>query len=229
MIRRDYIEGVFVAQIVQFSQMFADKVFPTFANPEAQAEQVSHDYWEQKMSEPCGPEGPDDDFGSIADDAQQKGIEYYETMHAMHFTVVNLFTAGLFHLFEQQVGTLLKDWTDKRPKYPVDTMKGLDWTDGDKVTPMKDAPRWADLLELNLVANVIKHAEGNSADKLRALNPIHFELPAVRGTSLERDEPFEYMLGEPLTGEGIYITKEEYDRFSGAVIEFWKWVGNVIG
>ena len=37
------------------------------------------------------------------------------------------------------------------------------------------------------------------------------------------------MLGEPLTGEGIYITKDDYDSFVQAVIDFWTWLAGVVG
>jgi hypothetical protein len=37
------------------------------------------------------------------------------------------------------------------------------------------------------------------------------------------------MLGEPLTGEGIYVTKDDYDAFVAAVIDFWNWLAGVVG
>ena len=55
MIRGDYLAGVFIPQIKQFDKMFSGSVFPPFADPEAQAEKVAQDYWDQKMSEPVGP------------------------------------------------------------------------------------------------------------------------------------------------------------------------------
>jgi hypothetical protein len=122
MIHSDYLTGVFIPQIAQFDKMFSETVFPPFADPEAQANKVAQDYWDKKMSEPVGEFGPDEDPGDIADDAHQKSIDFYETMTAMHHTVVNLFTAGVFHLFEQQVGTLLQDWSGKRPKFPFDEL-----------------------------------------------------------------------------------------------------------
>ena len=37
-----------------------------------EANKVAQEYWDQKMSEPYGPDGPDDDPGDIADDAHQE-------------------------------------------------------------------------------------------------------------------------------------------------------------
>jgi hypothetical protein len=228
MIRADYLTGVFIPQIALFDKMFSETVFPPFADPEAKANKVAQDYWDQKMSEPCGPDGPDEDPADIADDAQQKAIDFYETMFAMHYTIVNLFTAGVFHLFDQQIGTLLEDWTGKRPKFPFDELGKLSIKDraGNEV-PFKSAPTWAKLDELRLVANVVKHAEGDSANKLRAVNDAHFKLPSVRGTELEKWFG-ERMLGEPLMGEGIYIDKADYDAFVTAAVEFWKWLASMV-
>jgi hypothetical protein len=229
MLRGDYITGVFVVQIKQFDMMFSGTVFPPFTDPEAQANKVAQDYWDQKMSEPCGPDGPDEDPADIADDAHQKSLDFYETMTAMHHTVLNLFTAGAFHLFEQQAGTLLESWTGTRPKFPFSAFEELVKNRNGPAIDVKAAPIWPRLNELRLVSNVVKHSEGDSADKLRAVNDAYFKLPAVRGTELEKDFGGDRMLGEPLTGDGIYVTKDNYDAFVQAIVEFWTWLASVVG
>jgi hypothetical protein len=193
-------------------------VFPPFADPETQANKIAQDYRDKKMSEPVCEFGPDRAPGDIADDAHQKSIDFYETMTAMHHTVLNLFTAGVFHLFEQQVGTLLENWNGKRPRFPFDELGKSAFKDqaGNEVAS-NSAPDWAKMDELRLFANVVKHAEGDSANKLRAVNNAHFKLPWVRDTELEKHFG-DRMLGEPLTGEGIYVVKADYDAFVVAVI-----------
>jgi hypothetical protein len=104
----------------------------------------------------------------------------------MHHTVLNLFAAGVFHLFEQQAGTLLQDWTGTRPKYPFSGLEDLLKNKNGPTIDVKAAPTWSRVNELRLVANVVKHSEGDSADKLRAVNDAYFKLPAVRGTDLEK-------------------------------------------
>jgi hypothetical protein len=155
MLSGDYITGVFVGQIKQFDKMFSGTVFPPFADPDVQANKVAQDYWDQKMSEPCGPDGPDDDPGDIAGDAHQKSLDFYETMTAMHHTVLNLFAAGVFHLFEQQAGTLLQDWTGTRPKYPFSALEELLKSKNGPAIDVKAAPTWSRVNELRLVANVV--------------------------------------------------------------------------
>ncbi len=230
MIHSDYVAGVFLAQIKQFDKVFSGTVFPPFADPETQANKVAEDYWNQKMSEPVGEDGPRYDPGDVADDAHEKSIEFYETMHAMHQTVLNLFAAGVFHLFEQQLGTLLEDWNGKRPKYPFNELiNGATFVDksGNR-TAFNAAPAWAKLDELRLVANVVKHAEGSSASDLRSVNDEYFKHPAVRGTSLAEHFGHDRMQGEPLSGEGMYVTKDDYDGLVAAVVAFWTWLADTI-
>ena len=230
MLSAHYITGALVPQIQRFDKMFSETVSPPFANPEAQAEKVAHDCWDQKMSEPVGEYGPDEDAGDIADDAHQESLDFYFTMTAMHHTVLlNLFAAGVFHLFEQQAASLLADWTGNRPDKPFAAFEALVSNKNGPAIDVKAAPTWSRINELRLVANVVKHAEGNSADQLRSVNDAYFKLPAVRGTPLGKDFGGAQMLGEPLTGEGLYITKDDYDAFVATVIEFWNWLAGVVG
>jgi hypothetical protein len=229
MLRAHYILGALVLEIEQFDKMFSESVFPPFADPEAQSEKVAHEYWDQKMSEPRGEDGPDEEPGDIADDAHAKSLDFYFTMSAMHNTVLSLFTAGVFHLFEQQAATLLADWTGARPKHPFSAFEALVNNENGPAIDVKAAPTWARIKELRLVANVVKHAEGDSADQLRAVNDSYFKLPAVRGTDLEKHFGRAQVLGAPLTGEGIYVTKPDYDAFVKAVVEFWNWLAAVVG
>lgn len=224
MLNGAYVEGVFVPQVQQFDKLFIETVFPPLADPELPAGKVSESYWTERMSEPCGPDGPDEDPADIADSAFGKSLEFYETMTAMHYTVLNLFTAGLFHLFEQQLGTLLTGEGGKRPEHPVTALRELAKSEHSLRIDVTAAPSWPLLEELQLVANVIKHAEGKSADKLRDLNNNYFMLPAVRGTELAQHFRGDRLAGEPLTGEGIYVTKEQYGAFVNAVIDFWHWL-----
>jgi hypothetical protein len=60
------------------------------------------------------------------------------------------------------------------------------------------------------------------------VNDAHFKLPSVRDTDLEKFFG-ERILGEPLTGDGIYVTKDDYDAFVAAVIDFWNWLVGLVG
>ena len=75
-----------------------------------------------------------------------------------------------------------------------------------------------------MVANVVKHAAGDSEQQLRQLNPIYFREPLIRQPGFEAIPSSDSRIGEPLTGELIFITKENYDDFVRSVIGFWEWL-----
>lgn len=218
------IREVLIRQVRQFDEMFSGKVFPPFDDPEAQAEKVAQDYWNRRMSEPV-TEDNDVDPGVIADQAHDKSLAFYLTLAAMHTTVLNLFTAGLFHLFEQQTGLLYRDWTGTSSPRPVEALRH--WLNDElKIDITATALAWARLNELRLVANVVKHAEGNSAQELRRINGDYFRQPLLRTPGFQDIPSIDHPIGAPLTGEDIYITKADYDEFVRSVVSFWEWLAS---
>lgn len=217
----DYIQRVVIRQVRQFDEMFSGTVFPPFADPDAQAERVAQDYWNERMSEPVG-EDDDVDAGVIADQAHERSLAFYSTLAAMHTTVLNLFTAGLYHLFEQQCGSLLRDWTGASGS--VQALR--DWLRTELRIDTTGCPSWPRMNELRLVANVVKHAEGDSERELRQLNPIYFREPLIRQPEFADIPSPVFPLGAPLTGELIFITKANYDEFVQTVISFWEWLAS---
>ena len=55
-----WIRGVVVPQVHQFDELFRTRVFPAFADPEAQAQRVADDHYQRRMSEPVDEDGPVD-------------------------------------------------------------------------------------------------------------------------------------------------------------------------
>jgi hypothetical protein len=167
------------------------------------------------------PAGDDVDPGDVTDEAQQRSLAFYFTMAAMHTTVLNLFTAGLWHLFEQQAGVVNRELTRQQ---------GAGWFHGigrlvasAAGIDIQTAPSFAKLTELRLVANVVKHAEGDSAARLRAVNPDYFREPLLRHPAFRDILTFEKPVQTPLTGEDLYVTKADYDLCLRVAIDFWRW------
>jgi hypothetical protein len=80
---------------------------------------------------------------------------------------------------------------------------------------------------LNDIASVVKHAEGPAAERVRRTCPKLFELPALRRPEYRdfRGSRRSHLpVGAPLTGEDLYVTKEDFDHYAGAVLEFWDWL-----
>jgi hypothetical protein len=216
---------IVVPQIRRFDQLFSGTVFPPFANPDQQAEAVAQKRWDELGAEVVGEDNPDRDEGDIAEAAQAAGLAFYETISAMHHTVLNLFTAGLFHLFEQQVGAQYRHWTGKTaPHKPLAVVR--DWLRDKLGIDATQAPSWGRLLELELVANVVKHTEGRSAADLRALKltPNTFVSRSCASPHSPTSRHRTSRLNRHSRGTTIYISKVDYDRFLEAVLAFLEWL-----
>jgi hypothetical protein len=167
----------------------------------------------------------DVDPGSIAEDAQERSLSFYFRLTAMQFTVVNLFTAGLYHLFEQQAAELLRSWSVPPGREPLATLREVLTTQCG--FSFETVSSWSRVQQLNDVANVVKHADGSSAERLRKTCPKLFELPLLRRPAYRdlrmRSGPHR-PVGAPLTGEDVYVTKEDFDLYARAVLDFWDWL-----
>jgi hypothetical protein len=159
----------------------------------------------------------------MAELAFNAGLEHYEQMTATRQTVINTFAITVSHLFEQQrhllsFGTLL-DWErDSRQR----ERRFGEFLEDRGVNHSMFIHR-AKLEELDLVANVSKHAEGQSAERLRNLRPELFVPPSIRG------DPFFGSstvgpVNRPLMGEDLFVQPEDLRAYLEAIESFWQFV-----
>lgn len=215
------IEWILLPQVRLFIETFTEKVYPPISDPEREAERLGKEFWDEQMQRRAREAA---DVGSIADDANQLSIDSYFRLAAMQFTVVNLFTAGLYHLFEQQVADLLRRWDVDKGRQPLDTLRSV--LTKQFGFSFETLSCWPKIQQVNDVANVVKHAEGSSAERLRKTCPKLFELPTLRKAEYRdlRTGPRPSPIVAPLTGEDVYITKEDFDLYAEAIVEFWEWL-----
>ncbi len=63
--------------------------------------------------------------------------------------------------------------------------------------------------------------------RLRKSCPQFFDLPMVRRTEfrhVRRLEGAHRPVVAPLTGEDLYLTKEDFDSYAKAAVAFWEWL-----
>lgn len=75
--------------------------------------------------------------------------------------------------------------------------------------------------ELRLVANTVKHAGGDSLEKLKLRNPSLFKDPL---NPLADAEPpgWQFVLAiRPLVGEGLRLTTDHFNSYKSAIDMFW--------
>lgn len=213
----------FRVQIGTLRDLFTRHVYPPFADPDAVA-------WQEMRR-------LRDEFD--LEDVVPRATELFE----MKTILINLFAAGLFHQFEQQLVVLIEhqfidprlqkrldaNWPTIKPKATKKLKsKGIrnDFARWSKSTLRLDPrgfPQWNRICELNLVANVVKHAEGRSADDLRKIRPELFDHPMMRQPEYQDLEPTDLSTRHPLAGADFYVDKPDFDEYASVLDEFWVW------
>lgn len=210
----------FLRSLGRYQRLLDEHVYPPFADLEhAAADQArpEHEGWVQQRY----PDPEDYDAGVAADHFNALSQRIYDDLFAMQTTLLNLFTAGLYHSFEQQMATMYLHAGGTASTTPKPTFEtwakaslGLDVTTGDG---------WSKIIELALVANVVKHAEGRSEHQLRCLRPDVFQHPLMRDPAYASIPPSKMPTRAPLSGEDVYLIKADFDQYAAAVSSFWPW------
>lgn len=155
-------------------------VAPVFANLSKRAVAIANAEFIRIGRQPAN-EDFDGDMSVAAETAQAKGQAFYETMNSIQQATLNLFSAGLFHLLEQQLADLCHDRAfDEDP--PNDTKLEIvaKWYSTQFGLQFSSLASWQKISQLRLLANAVKHGEGSSAIELRALRPDLFQDPTIQ-------------------------------------------------
>ena len=196
-------------QIDAFADTLSRRVLPGFANLDEEGKQIADEAYRELVS--GYQEEPD--WGSLAEQAQNEAITFYETMYGIRQGVRNMFAVGLWHLFEQQLADFVRHAI---LDYPRGTTRNPDFDAAQKLIgnewhiDVTRFPSYLRLDELRLLANCAKHGDGGSCAQLRELRPALFT-PFPHDTA--------GCLGStpviaPLGGEHLYVTEED---FSGTI------------
>jgi hypothetical protein len=215
----------FVPQLRAIVEVLEKRTLPAFAGIEQEAEAVSEEIWEAFMS---APGTGDEDPGDFAEAAEQAGVSHYMLLDGIRQGMVNLFAAALYHAFEQQVMLFLRkqvlDLRDENnPKLfqLAEFQKRLKAL-GIDITKFSS---WAKVDELRLVANTVKHAEGDSARKLHQMRPDLFEHSKVSGISPSLGKGLPRVF-QPLVGEDLYVPLTDVQQYRDSLVGFWKELSN---
>ncbi len=281
----EYITDVFIPDVDTFAQCLTKRLLPTFNTLDTEAEQLKQEEYDRLANSIFSDDG---DLSEIAEKAHDKAISFYITMSNALQGIINMFTVGLYHLWEQQLILLhrkelvkIEDEKNislritkkskarlKSEGVPDDVLQKLngiksgknklEFLDnvnkkiGDEQTVkyissiIKHAEKhfsslnsneaikalqengidvtkfncWTKIDELRLVANTVKHADGESAEELKELRPDMFKHPDSM-LSIQMSAKLVGPVYLPLFGEGLYITQDEFDSYVITVKEFW--------
>jgi hypothetical protein len=205
-----------------YGQWVEEHIIPMSDQLEKMANAVEKDAYDNLMSQPVG----DDYSGDGSDEAEAAhdiGLSFYEDISKMYQATLNLFSAGLFHVMEQQLADLTRDGAIEREVSDTKLEVVADWYRKNCQLDLTQFPAWSVIAELKDVANSTKHAEGRAAKQLRAKHPELFVYPSLR-----KDDPNTTKavspLSLPLGGDGLYVTSVEFRNYHKAVLDFFEWL-----
>ncbi|MBS1856119.1 MAG: hypothetical protein JST11_12190 [Acidobacteria bacterium] len=218
------IESRLIGPITAFREYVFRDVLPAFGNLNERACQLASDYYHRAGSMQAGPD--DIDMSDVAEDAQEHAHDWYAMMVSLQQTMRNLLAAGLFHMAEQQLAMLCRD-----ARFPVapphDTKLAVvnRWYKANLRLDLMTLPSWNILDELRLVANVVKHGAGASANELQSMRPELFRNPDLQ---VFYDKVGENTIllrrGEvvaPLAGEDLFVTEADLRRYAEGTERFF--------
>jgi len=213
--------------IYQFSQQYAldlvrayssgvaDRVLPGFNDIEAEANAAREAYFSSRMNQVAGYDGPWEDEGAVADDAQEHGFGVYTDLEFVRQQITGLAIAGLYHLWER----LLKEFLEasfRAVDSPVtpQTVRRADfnviivWLRERFGWDIEAEEFFADLDRLHLVANVVKHGDGKSCEALLEKAPQLF-----------RDFGHSWP-NERRGADDLRLERGHFVQFAGSVVRF---------
>lgn len=209
-----------LARLRVFRTQMLERVFPAFANIEAEAEARGEELFLGALSRPGYSEG---DESALAEHAHETAVEHFRDLHEVLITSINFATATLFHAHWE---TPVRAWlVGEAPMFGASTreMKKLERTQLAEVLAFLAKHGWATdeaewlprLEELRLVANTVKHAKGDSAQALYALDRTLF----YPFNLMEEDEMIGDYRGD---GSDLVIESERFALYADAVEAFWQ-------
>lgn len=215
-----YIREQFIRQVELFVESIEKRIIHSFDSMEDDAEKVQDEIWENSTSS-GNPENVDE--ASLAEQARNEAVKYYEMLSGVRQSFLNICAASLYHFFEQQLIFMLrreilpisleKDSKLFKARIFRDKLKEI----GIDVTTFAS---WPVIEELRLVANTVKHAEGDSAEDLRLVNPLIFRNPLLDdiGPSFEGSSRWLFF---PAGGVDLYVRIDDLKRYRDAIVGFW--------
>ena len=222
----DY-KPIFVREIKALVNVLKNRLLSSFENIDQEASDIENKKWKEFSSGVSF----DADPANLAEKAMEEGLEHYLLMTDLRQGMINLFATTLYHLFEQQISIILNrevpyccpNW-EKPKQLSLDEIKcqfkkffGID------VAKFKS---WQKLHELCLVANSVKHAQGNSSDKLYKIRLDLFINPMIENSSHDPptlNEIYNFPTGfQPLTGNGLYVSIDDIKIYRDILVSFWE-------
>lgn len=204
-----------------YGQWVEERIVPLADQLTPMADAVEEQVYEQLMSRPVA-EDYSGDGSEEAEYAFDVGLTFYQTLTDMYQGTLNLFAAGLFHVIEQRLADLTRDGAIDIEGPDTTLRNVVGWYQQHFGLNLTSFRSWPLIDELRLVANTIKHAEGQSATQLRAVRAELFVSPRLRANP--HAASFDMPVHLPLAGDGLYVTGGDFRNYHRAAEGLFDWL-----
>jgi hypothetical protein len=189
------------------------RLFSQFDNMEAEAHKAAEEWLERSN---CRFDPDRHDPADFQEAAYEVGIEFYGLLSDMQTQTWLSVVAGMFHEWDKQ----LREWLVREVErwHNGENVPQKIWTvDFRQMFELLDCLNWnfsktADFNVLDacrVVVNVYKHGDGKSLDDLKKKYPEYL------------DSPFSGSV-EHCNHTRLQVSEDQFQKFSDAVVAFWK-------
>ena len=219
-------EGIRETNIKSLNSMreiYFDRIAPGFSNIKEETEKYQQDYWKEYLSSLNPEEASNIQEDDFAEAIYEIGSERYQMLSLMRYRTLALWISMLSQVWEQQNIVFLWDELSFEG-LKISTKKGkqiknLGITEIIALyksfgVNLSNLPMWGRIEEMRHLVNVLKHAEGNSAAKLRKIRPDFFDSHGW-GDALE-------LFRTSLNEEVLKIEDQDFIDYHEALIQFWE-------
>jgi len=217
--RKDILERV-CPLFEQFGKLVLTRVLPAFdgINEEAHALERRRD---KELTSSVHAADEDDMWDAreaAANLAFNEAMDHAVLLESMRFATLNLYAVALYHLTEQHLIDLHLQMLNSDRRHNLRPEHAKRWFKDTLGLALSSLPSWTVIEELKLVANVVKHGEGDSAALLRESRPDLFVYPSRRGHVESFDRP---RIEVSLFGNDFFVTKEKFEQYHRGTVSFW--------
>jgi hypothetical protein len=216
---QEYIRERVCPRFVQFGDIVVSRVLPAFHGINEEADELRQRRYSELMSGVNVSEADAWDAGeAMAELAFEEAMDHAVLQQSTRFATLNLYAAALYHLTEQHLIDLSLQILHYERRHNLRTDRAISWFRDILGLDVSTLGGWPLIRELRLVANVVKHAEGPSAQALREIRPDLFLYPTLRG-----HVPFltRLRMRASLFGNDFFVTEEDFGRYHKGSIRFW--------
>lgn len=212
-------------------------------------EEDGDDFIKQEYNRLCSAPGWEDgpDCADLAELAQARGQEHFDNLLFVKGQMMNLATAGLYHLWERTFKAFIEREAHHFPDtyFIKESIKTITYKEFRKKIARKI--QYADFSEirnwlkewnfrehqdaktimkglhiLRLVANTIKHGAGRSCEDLSEKDPGFFKGPYPELSPVLFDKIKKIPSFDQVNPDDLWITPEKFHELSGIVEQFWE-------